>query len=253
MRSTIFTAMALACAFATTATAEPQWNSATTTLSVLPIAAAPTPPAEDIVREARFVHKLYPSPSGARQTIVLMHGSGGDETTLVALARQIDPEANLLGIRGRIVQNGVKRWYKRVTATEFDQQDVRDEAQAFVSFLAEASVQYDIELARVTFLGYSNGANLIAALSLLHPQLVRKAVLLRPMPVLKQAPQPDLTATRVLAIVGRRDSTYAPFAPELESQLKTRGAQVEAHTIDSGHLIGDEDARIARDWLARLD
>lgn len=256
MRSSFFTAMALASIVVTPALAEPRLDSAA---SILPVALVATQEhaaqsgADEIVREARFVHKLYPSPSGARRTIVLLHGSGGDETTLVSLAREIDPEANLLGIRGRVVQNGVKRWYKRLTATEFDQQDVRDEALAFVAFLAEASAEYDIELARVTFLGYSNGANLVAALSLLHPQLVRQAVLLRPMPVLKQAPQPDLATTRILTIVGRKDSTYAPFAPELENQLKMRGAHVEAHMIDMGHLIGEEDARIAREWLARLD
>jgi phospholipase/carboxylesterase len=204
---------------------------------------------EVVTRESGFVHRLYRPEKPSDRTIIMMHGSGGDETTLAALAASIAPDATLIGIRGRVVQNGVKRWYKRITPTEFDQQDVRAEADAFVSFLTTMAKEQDLDLSKVTFLGYSNGANLIAALSQLHPGVVRKAVLLRPMPVLAEAQQVDLSDSRFLTIAGENDKLYYPFAPKLETMLRGCGASVEARVIRSGHGIGEEDARIAAEWL----
>jgi predicted esterase len=94
------------------------------------------------------------------------------------------------------VQNGVKRWYRRLSPVEFDQEDVRHEADAFADFLRGVASEQKIDLSNAVFLGYSNGANLIAALSQLHPGLVRNAVLLRSMPVLAGAAQPDLSNAR---------------------------------------------------------
>lgn len=204
---------------------------------------------ETITREAAFVHRLLRPEQASGRTLILMHGSGGDETTLFALAARIAPDATLIGIRGRVVQNGIKRWYRRVTPTEFDQQDIRAEAAAFADFLREMASRQAIDLANVTFLGYSNGANLIAALTQLHPGLVRRAVLLRPMPVLAETPQVDLSDARILTIAGEKDRLYFPFAPKLEALLRGCGANVEARVIASGHGIGDEDARIVAEWL----
>lgn len=205
--------------------------------------------ADTISREAAFIHRLFRPEKPSGRTIILMHGSGGDETTLVTLASRIAPDATLIGIRGRVVQNGVKRWYRRVSPTEFDQQDVRGEAAAFVDFLRGVASEQKLDLSKAVFLGYSNGANLIAALTQLYPGLVRNAVLLRPMPVLSDADAVDLSDTRFLTIAGENDTLYLPFAPALEARLRGCGASVEARVINSGHGIGDEDARIIAEWL----
>ena len=205
--------------------------------------------ADTVSRETVFIHKLFRPQEPSGRTIILMHGSGGDETTLVSLATRIAPDATLIGIRGRVVQNGVKRWYRRVTPTEFDQQDVRAEAAAFADFLRGMAGELDLDLSTATFLGYSNGANLIAAMTQLYPGLVRRAVLLRPMPVLAEAAQVDLSQSRFLTIAGQNDKLYYPFAPKLEALLRGCGASVEARVIPSGHAIGEEDARIVAEWL----
>ena len=168
----------------------------------------------------------------------------------MALAEKIDPGAVLLGVRGRVRQEGVTRWYKRLTATSFDQQDVRGEAAAFASFLSAAAAEQKVDLENAIFLGYSNGANLIAALTLLHPGLVHRAVLLRAMPVLDVAPEAEIGDAEILTIAGKSDGTYGPFAPKLENLLTSRGARVKSYMIDSGHGIGNEDARLVREWLA---
>lgn len=208
------------------------------------------PPSGDLVYAKGFVHRLYKPENAGSRVFVLLHGSGGNETTLVDIARRIDPTATLVGIRGRLVQNGVTRWYRRVTPTEFDQADVRAEASAVVDFLKGLADENGFDAANVTFLGYSNGANLIAALSVLHPGVVRKAVLLRAMPVLADAPTADLSRTRFLTISGENDKLYFPYASKLASLLSDRGATVESRVVHAGHGIGEEDATIAAKWLA---
>jgi phospholipase/carboxylesterase len=202
-----------------------------------------------ITRTGHFVYRwLRPeTPNGA--TIVLLHGSGGDEASLFRLAARIAPDATLLGVRGRIVQKGIKRWYARVTPTHFDQADIRHEAQAFAKFLTGRMAAEKLDLDRAVFIGYSNGANLIAALTLLHPDLVHRAVLLRAMPVLDSAPVADLKGTRFLSVAGARDKTYGPFAPELAALLRDHGAVVDTATVARGHLLGDEDVEVVSDWL----
>ncbi|HWK14744.1 MAG TPA: alpha/beta hydrolase [Rhizobiaceae bacterium] len=228
------------------------------------VAAAPAPKVEPaavtavksvmtILKDERLASFAFdfrkPEAEAGDRTIVLLHGSGGDETTLMALARKMAPNANLLGIRGRIRQDGINRWYRRITPTTFDQTDVRSEADAFVSFLKDTAGKLKIDLDKAIFVGYSNGANLIAALSVLHPDIVHKAALLRAMPVLDKTPDAKLGNIDVLTIAGRSDKLYGPFAPKLEEQFRTRGARVKSYMIDSGHNLGDEDVRLVREWL----
>lgn len=208
-------------------------------------------PADAVTRESTFAYRVVRPERPSGRVLVLMHGSGGDESTLVSLASRIAPDAMLIGVRGRVVQDGVKRWYKKLTATEFDQKDVRVEASAFVDFIARTARDLNVDLSAATFLGYSNGANLIAALTQLHPGLVSRAVLLRPMPVLNDAPQVDLSSSRFLTIAGQNDKLYYPFASHLEERLRGCGANVDARVIASGHNIGEEDIRIAAEWLGR--
>jgi phospholipase/carboxylesterase len=209
-------------------------------------------PAGTVVREPAFAYRIVPPEVPDGRVLVLMHGSGGDETTLMSLASRIAPGATLIGVRGRIVQDGIKRWYRRLTPTEFDQQDVRAEAAAFADFLGRTARDLDIDLSGVTFLGYSNGANLIAAISQLHPGLVRKAVLLRPMSVLADQPAVDLSGTRFLTIAGREDKLYFPFAPGLEARLRHCGASVDYKVVPAGHDLGEEDVLIAAEWLGSI-
>lgn len=214
-------------------------------------AAATTPViAGPIIHSRNFIYRVLRPERPTGETIVLLHGSGGDEASLFNLAQRIAPGATLLGVRGRILQKGVKRWYARVTPTEFDQADIRNEAKAFVSFLKATMAAERLDLKRTIFMGYSNGANLIAAVTLLYPDLVRRAVLLRAMPVLDAAPAADLHGVHVLVIAGKLDKIYAPFAPALEALLRERGATVDVKMVAEGHLLGTEDIAAVSGWLA---
>ncbi|WP_328824834.1 alpha/beta hydrolase [Mesorhizobium neociceri] len=203
-------------------------------------------------RDLAFPYRLLKPENAGGECLFLLHGSGVDETTMLPIARQIAPDATLVAVRGRIPQEDGFRWFERITPTSFEQASIRAETSAFAAFASEAAKRHGLDLARTTFLGYSNGANLVPSLMLLNPGLVRKAALLRAMPVLDDAPATDLTGTRVLIIAGAADETYGPFAPTLATLLTKRGAEVDARIVPSGHEIGDPDAAIVTQWLAAL-
>lgn len=206
--------------------------------------------AGQIARTETFVYRVQRPETPSGETIILLHGSGGDESSMFKLASRIAPHATLLGVRGRIVQKGIKRWYTRISPTEFDQHDIREEAEAFVDFLHGITASESVDLDRTTFIGYSNGANLIGALTLLHPDLIHRAVLLRAMPVLQAAPTTDLSRSRFLTVAGKMDKVYSPFAPALEALLRARGATVDSRIVARGHLLGDEDVKVVSEWLS---
>lgn len=205
---------------------------------------------EVVSRSQKFVYHFTKPENSSGDTIVLLHGSGGDEASLVPFAQKVWPRATLLGIRGRVLQEGRTRWYARITPVKFDQKDVRNEADAFVHFLTRLSEDGRIDLSRTTFVGYSNGANLLAATMMLHPDLVKKAVLMRSMPVLDHTPVANLSKAKVLVVTGADDKMYAPFAPALSDLLRSSGAKVDARVVKAGHMIGEKDVSLVTAWLA---
>ena len=201
-------------------------------------------------QDLAFPYRFLKPANASGACLFLLHGSGVDETTMLPIARQIAPDATLVAVRGRIPQEDGFRWLERITPTRFEQASIRAETSAFAAFASEAAKHHRLDLTRATFLGYSNGANLVSSLMLLHRGLVRKAALLRAMPVLDDMPSADLNGTRVLIIAGAADETYGPFAPALVTLLTKRGAEIDARIVASGHDIGEPDAAIVRQWLA---
>nr|WP_193556759.1 alpha/beta hydrolase [Brucella gallinifaecis] len=207
---------------------------------------------QNFSRSKRFIYRFYKPENASNELIVLLHGSGGNETSLVPMASKIWPRATLLGVRGRIMQDGGTRWYKRITPVKFDQKDVKLEANAFVTFLTRLADEKDLDLPHATFVGYSNGANLLAATMMLHPDLVKRAVLMRSMPVLDNVSVANLGKTRVLTITGEADKLYSPFAPALSALLRSGGAKVDARIIEADHMLGEKDASAISQWVASL-
>ncbi|MBB6407719.1 alpha/beta hydrolase [Mesorhizobium sangaii] len=200
-------------------------------------------------RDLAFCYRIYRPADSTGECFFLLHGSGVDETTLVPLAREIAPHATLIAVRGRIVQEDGFRWFARITPTQFEQHSIRTETNAFAGFVTDVATRHNLDLSLAIFLGYSNGANLLSSLMLLHPGLVERAALLRPMPVLDDVPATDLSSVRVLIVAGAADLTYAPFAPALVTLLSQHGAVIDARIVPSGHEFGSADAAIARQWL----
>ncbi|NPD13907.1 ring-cleaving dioxygenase [Xinfangfangia sp. D13-10-4-6] len=200
------------------------------------------------MRDLPFIHRFHRPEDPDGSTIILLHGTGGNETDLMPLAHKIAPRAVLLGVRGRSTEEGINRWFRRFDATTYDQADVRAEAEAFAGFVEGAVGGYGIDPARLSFLGYSNGANLLGAVMQLQPGLVQRAILLRAVQALNEAPSATPAPANVLMLNGARDP-FASMAPPLEAALRAAGAGVSTETLSAGHELAAEDLGLAKAWL----
>jgi phospholipase/carboxylesterase len=203
------------------------------------------------VRDLPFVHRFNRPDDPDGTTLVLLHGTGGSEADLMPIARRIAPRATLLGVRGRATEEGSNRWFRRLDTTTFDQADIRSEAEAFAAFVEGAVSGYGLDPERLVFLGYSNGANFLAAIIQLHPGLVRRAVLLRGLQALEDPPEADLSATSVLVLNGREDP-FARNAPQLADAIDARGARVNFRELSAGHELAVVDVTETSRWIGEI-
>lgn len=206
----------------------------------------------DAVSEARagFVHHVEAPRSGApSRALVLLHGTGGNEHDLVPLGRTVAPDAVLISPRGRVLENGMPRFFRRFAEGVFDEADVIARAAELAGFVREAAARHAPGLP-VAALGYSNGANIAAAMLLLHGTVVERAVLLRAMVPLVPQSLADLSGTRVLVLSGIAD----PIAPPAEAErlaglLRRGGAAVETRALAAGHGLVQADLDAAAAFL----
>ncbi|WP_411052891.1 VOC family protein [Tritonibacter sp. SIMBA_163] len=201
-------------------------------------------------RSLPFVHRFRHPEDPDGSVMLLLHGTGGNEADLMPLAAGLTPRATLLGVRGRATEEHVTRFFRRFDVETFDQEDIRAEARAFEAFLHAAVQGYGLDTEAVTVLGYSNGANFAASVMALHPGLIRRAILLRAIPVLIELPQVDLSSAQVLLLTGR-DDPLSSEAPRLAQWLQDSGAGVESEVVEAGHEISPADLNAARAWLTR--
>jgi phospholipase/carboxylesterase len=204
-------------------------------------------PDEDRVRylDLPFIHRFHTPAEPDGSLIILLHGSGGNEANLMPFAAGLAPRATLLGVRGRSTEEGTLRWFRRLTGGGFDQDDIRFEAAAFADFVEELVAGYRFSPEKLVFIGYSNGANFLAAAMMLHPPLARRCLLLRPIPVLDNPPEADLTGCQIVILEGR-DDPYRQQHPPLGEALRDRHAEVTSHMVSGGHEFGAEDIPVAR-------
>lgn len=181
-------------------------------------------------------------------TLLLLHGTGGNEHQLMEFGRAVAPTANLLGVRGRSLEEGFPRFFRRFTATTYDQPHLLSEAGALAGFVAEAAGEYGLDAEKVVALGYSNGANIALAALAHHPDVFAGAALLRPVMAMEQPPQADLGHLRVLVLHGARDP-YAAHAGAVTPYLKRVGAQAQEHVLNAGHELTQEDLLRTSRWV----
>lgn len=194
------------------------------------------------VAESGFVHHVEaPRTAAPRRALLLLHGTGGNEHDLVPLGRAVAPDAVLISPRGAVLENGMPRFFRRFAEGVFDEADVIARAAELAAWAKAMAARHAPGLPLAT-LGFSNGANIAAALMLLHPEVLDEAVLLRAMPPLSQPPRPDLAGRRVLLLNGLADPIAPPsHANHLASLLREAGASVEARTIPAGHGLTQPD------------
>ncbi|MGH6799771.1 MAG: alpha/beta hydrolase, partial [Roseiarcus sp.] len=173
-----------------------------------------------------YIHRFQPGAEPSLPPVLLLHGTGGDETDLMPLGREIAPGAALLSPRGNVLEGNMPRFFRRVREGLFDEDDVRRRAAELASFVTEARRAYD--LAQPLALGYSNGANIAAAVLLLHPKTLAGAILLRAMAPLAHPPGPDLSGAPVLIVSGLNVPIIPRASAEkLAAALAAAGARVE--------------------------
>jgi phospholipase/carboxylesterase len=195
-----------------------------------------------------FIHRFEPGADAYARPVLLLHGTGGDETDLVPLGRVIAPNAPLLSPRGKVLENGMTRYFRRIAGGVFDEEDVRRRALELGDFIAEARGHYG--LSSPVALGYSNGANTAAAILLLRPEALAGAILLRATLPLKETEPVDLTGKPVLIITGASDPMMSPEgAARLAARLQQYGAMVEHRTVPVGHELSQADISLAKQWL----
>jgi phospholipase/carboxylesterase len=204
----------------------------------------------DLMAELSFLHRFEPGTVPSRPPVLLLHGTGGDETDLLPIGRTVAPGSALLSPRGKVLEHGMPRFFRRLAEGVFDEVDLRHRAGELAGFVAEARAAYG--LAAPIALGFSNGANIAAATLLLHPGTLAGAVLIRAMVPLVEPPEASLDGKPVLLLSGAAD----PIVPEenatrLAAQLSGAGAAVEHRTLPVGHGLSQADLTLAARWLGQ--
>jgi phospholipase/carboxylesterase len=198
-------------------------------------------------QELTFTHRFEKGASTSAP-LLMLHGTGGDENDLLPLGRALSADRSLLSPRGKVLENGMPRFFRRLAEGVFDEQDVINRAHELADFILAAREKYT--LAKPVAVGFSNGANIAAAILLLRPEALAGAVLLRAMVPLAKTPGADLEQKRVLLISGSSDPIIpASNAAKLATLLKSANADVQHETLPTGHNLTQNDVSIATQWL----
>jgi phospholipase/carboxylesterase/glyoxalase family protein len=197
-----------------------------------------------------FVHRFLPaSDRDLQTTLLLLHGTGGNEQDLIPLGQALMPGAAILSPRGKVLERGMPRFFRRFGEGVFDIEDLKFRAHELAQFIENARKEYNFPQ-NIVAAGYSNGANIAAGLMLLHPRLLSGGVLLRVMVPFVPEASPDLAGTKVLLAAGRQDPIIPPASTmQLSEILTAAGADVSLHWHNGGHELGQDDIDVAREWL----
>ncbi|MFZ5673129.1 MAG: alpha/beta hydrolase [Pseudomonadota bacterium] len=196
-----------------------------------------------------FQYRFVPGTQAGAPPLLMLHGTGGDENDLLQLGAMVAPGSALLSPRGRVLESGMPRFFRRFAEGRFDEEDVRYRAGELGEFVAYARDRYRI--GAPIAVGYSNGANIAAALLLSEPRTLAGAILLRAMVPLSDPPEADLGGKPVLILSGGHDPIVpADNAKRLSAMLSKAGAKVDHQTLPAGHQLSQADIALARNWLA---
>jgi predicted esterase/catechol 2,3-dioxygenase-like lactoylglutathione lyase family enzyme len=214
---------------------------------------------EDVSGDALgFVHRYLPPTTHAERaahtTLLLLHGTGGDEDDLIPLGRSLLPGAGILSPRGKVLEGGAPRFFRRIAPGVFDLEDLARQTEALASFVDAAATTYRLDRDRIIAVGFSNGANIAASLLLRRPEVLRGAALLRPMLPYEPEEVPQLRGTDVLVAAGEGDPySSAEQTLRLAEVLREGGAEVTVHTADrAGHSLTRDDLVETARWMAAV-
>ena len=195
-----------------------------------------------------FVHRFVPGEAGM-PVLLLLHGTGGDESDLLPLGAGLLPGAALLSPRGQVLEHGMPRFFRRLAEGVFDQEDLARRTDDLAGFLRRAREAYALGEAPLVAVGYSNGANIAASLLLKGTGTLDGAVLLRPMVPFEPATPTVLDGIPALLLAGRQDPIAGQTPTRLAELLREAGSDVELVWQETGHGLVQADLDIASPWL----
>ena len=198
-----------------------------------------------------FIHDFIPGSSP--RTLLLLHGTGGNEQDLIPVGRELDPNAALLSPRGKVLENGMPRFFRRLAEGVFDLEDLKYRTNELADFVTAAAQHYGFATDQLVAVGYSNGANIAASMLLLRPEIMHAAILFRAMVPLIPDKLPNLSSVRVWIGAGDQD----PIVPASETKhlaelLRNAGADVTIRFVKAAHGLTNDDLEAARHWLGEL-
>jgi predicted esterase len=199
-----------------------------------------------------FVHRFVPAADKAStETLIVLHGTGGDENDLIGIGQAIAPGAAILSPRGNVLENGAPRFFKRLAEGVFDPKEVRSRAEELAGFIRGAISQYALNPERIFAMGYSNGANIASTVMLIDPELLQGTILFRPMLVLETDGRSDLSGRGVFISAGQMD----PIVPvksvvRLVELFEACHAEVTLKWQEAGHNLLPGEVSEAAKWLA---
>lgn len=201
--------------------------------------------------ELGFTHRFIPGEDGNTVTLLVLHGTGANEEDLVPLGQQLVPGAAILSPRGKVMEGGAPRFFRRLAEGVFDMEDLVFRTRELAEFVENAAKHYDFDTGKLVAVGYSNGANIAGSLMLSKPGLLQAAVLLRAMVPFEPDTSPDLAGTPVFIASATADQIIpADNAEKLAGILSEAGAEVDQRWVQAGHGLTMPELDQARQWLA---
>jgi phospholipase/carboxylesterase len=200
-----------------------------------------------------FIHRFIPPHSNAnesKQTLLLLHGTGGTEDDLIPLGNELAPNASILSVRGRVLENGMPRFFRRLGEGVFDLEDLKMRTDELAEFITKSSSKYMFDEKRIIAVGYSNGANIAASLLLRRPESLAGAILFRAMVPYSPTVMPDLSNKSIILLEGLYDPIVSTAEAQRLLEIFTNAqSNVTLKWQDSGHNLTNEDIIAAKKWL----
>ncbi len=199
--------------------------------------------------KVKMKHVFKEGKGNSKQTLLLLHGTGGDENDLLPIGNMIDQDAAVLSVRGNVDENGMNRFFRRLGEGVFDEEDLIFRTKELGEFIDEAAAEYQFDRENVIAVGYSNGANIAGSLLYHYENSLKGAVLLHPMVPRRGIELPNMQGLPVFIGAGKND----PICPaeetiDLEKDLSGAGAKVEVYWSNHGHQLTREEIEHATDW-----
>jgi predicted esterase len=203
-----------------------------------------------VTEDLGFIHRFIPGEDSS-ETLLVLHGTGGNENDLIGIGQAIAPGAAILSPRGNVLENGAPRFFKRIAEGVFDPKEVRSRGDELARFIRRAVVIYGLDASRVLAFGYSNGANIASTVMLIEPGTIQGSILLRPMVVYEPAEKNDLSGSSVFISAGRMDPIVpAASVEQLAEMFRSASADVTLRWQLTGHNLVPSEVREAAEWFS---